>query len=47
MSADMENTDNSLTMDYLLKGLAWYFSLWIIFQNKSVQYAAVWTNHAD
>ena len=26
LSDDMENTDTSLTVDYLLKGLAWYFS---------------------
>ena len=27
LSADVENTDTSLTVDYLLKGLAWYFPL--------------------
>ena len=26
MYADVENTDTSLDVDYLLKGLAWYFS---------------------
>ena len=27
LSVDVENTDTSLTVDYLLKVLAWYFSL--------------------
>ena len=27
LSADMENMDTSLDVDYLLKGLAWYFSM--------------------
>ena len=31
-------------VDYLLNDLAWYFPLWIRFQNKSVQWAAVWKN---
>ena len=25
LSADVDNTDTSITVDYLLKGLAWYF----------------------
>ena len=40
---DVENTDISLTVDYILKGLLWYPPPpWIRFHNKSVQYAAVW-----
>ena len=42
LSTDIENTDTYLTVDYLLKGLLWYFFLWIRFQNKSVQCGAVW-----
>ena len=37
LSDDVENTDTSLTVDYPLKGLAYYFYLRIIFQNKRVQ----------
>ena len=39
LSTDVENIE-ALDMDYYIKGLALYFSLWIRFQNKSAQCAA-------
>ena len=32
LSADVENTDTSLNVDYLLKGLAWYFLTYLPLQ---------------
>ena len=34
LSADMENTDTSLYVDYLLKGLSWYFPLKFTYKAK-------------
>ena len=41
--ADVENIE-TLNVDYYIKGLEFFFSLWIRFQNKSAQCAAEWKN---
>ena len=41
LSDEVGNKDTSLTVDHLLKGLAWYFSHSIRFKNTSVQFPAV------
>ena len=35
LSADMENTDTSSAVEYLLKGSAWYFPCEFAFKKKS------------
>ena len=46
LSAGVENTE-TLNVDYYIKGLALYFSLWIHFQNKNVRCAVEWKKRAD
>ena len=41
LSTNVKNTDTSLTVDYLLKGLGWYFFHVNSLSKKSVQFAAV------
>ena len=41
LSADVENTDTSLNLDCLLKGLAWYYFPVNFLSKKSVQCADV------
>ena len=41
LSSGMENNDTSLSVDYLIKGLAWYFPPVDFLSKKSLQYATV------